>query len=240
MKANYQDKVWHGIKVNRGSFLTSRDKLAEELKLSVQNIRTAISHLKSTGELTIKPTNKNRIVSVCNYESYQVKKDATNQQTNQQLTINQPTTNQQLTTTNKEKNIKNDKKEDKQIVSERKPEKNETDEKTKDMVVIPFIKFWYLYDMKKAMADCKDYWDGNKKLKTKKYITNSDRKLCIKNLPAYVKNTHKNGTYPSRKDPKTYLYNSSWNDEIIYGNESAEDKSDREVVERMRKQGTLK
>jgi hypothetical protein len=118
--------------------------------------------------------------------------------------------------------------------------KNETDEKTKDIAVIPFIKFWYLYDMKKAMADCKDYWDGNKKLKTKKYITNSDRKLCIKNLPAYVKNTHKNGTYPSRKDPKTYLYNSSWNDEIIYGNESAEDKSDREVVERMRKQGTLK
>jgi len=112
MKANYQDKVWHGIKVNRGSFLTSRDKLADELKLSVQNIRTAISHLESTGELTNKPTNKNRIVSVCNYESYQVKKDATNQQANQQLTINQPTTNQQLTTTNKEKNIKNDKKEE--------------------------------------------------------------------------------------------------------------------------------
>ena len=80
---------------------------------------------------------------------------------------------------------------------------------------ILFETFWDLYDMRKARADCEAYWNGDKPLKTKKYITNEEREICIKKLPAYVNNTNKDGTYPTRKDPKTYLYNSSWNDEII-------------------------
>lgn len=85
-----------------------------------------------------------------------------------------------------------------------------------------FEKFWNLYNHKKAINDCKDYWNGKKKLKTKKYMTDNDRELCIKNLPDYVKNTNKDGTYPTRKDPKTYLYNSSWLDETITNNKNTD------------------
>ena len=106
----------------------------------------------------------------------------------------------------------------KQTASKAKPIRKEKKRKEKireeDTVRIPFETFWNIYDSRKAMTDCMAYWNGDRKLKTKKYMTDSDRELCIKNLPAYVKNTHKDDTYPSRRHPKTYLYNSGWNDEV--------------------------
>ena len=58
LKANHTPKKWRGIEVPRGSFLTSHQTLAKELGLSIQNIRTSISKLKSTGTLTGKNMNK--------------------------------------------------------------------------------------------------------------------------------------------------------------------------------------
>ena len=74
LKANWKDGKFEGHDIPRGSFVTGRKKLAQELGLSEQEIRTALKHLISTKELQA------------------------NQQINQQLTNNQPTTNQQLTT----------------------------------------------------------------------------------------------------------------------------------------------
>lgn len=93
LSANWKESRYEGNVIPRGSFVTGRKKLAEELGLTEQEIRTALKHLISTSELTIKKTNKFSIISVKNYERYQ----EVNQQTNQQLTNNQPTTNQQLT-----------------------------------------------------------------------------------------------------------------------------------------------
>lgn len=101
--ANWKDTRYKGYDIPRGSLVTGRKKLAEELKLSEQNVRTALSHLELTNEITIKKTNKFTIITVNNYDKYQV----SNQQDNQQLTNNQPTTNQQLTTSEEYKNIKN-------------------------------------------------------------------------------------------------------------------------------------
>lgn len=86
LKANWQDGKYRGVKVPRGSFITGRKKLSEELGMSEQNIKTALKHLKSTNEITIKSTKKFSIISINNYDMYQ----QTNQQTNQQLTNNQP------------------------------------------------------------------------------------------------------------------------------------------------------
>lgn len=83
-----------GETIPRGSFVTSLDSLAKELGLSVQEIRTALKHLISTGELTSKSTNKCRIITVVNYEMYQ----QVNKQPNSPLTGNQQATNKQLTT----------------------------------------------------------------------------------------------------------------------------------------------
>ena len=53
LKANVEDKIYQGIPVRRGEILTGYPALAEELCMSIQNVRTAINHLKSTGEITV-------------------------------------------------------------------------------------------------------------------------------------------------------------------------------------------
>lgn len=83
-----------------------------------------------------------------------------------------------------------------------------------DIVDKSFERFWNLYDYKFGRQDTYDYWSGKKKLKNGKKITEESRKEVFSMLGAYVKNTNKNGVYPSRKHPKTFLYNSCWLDEI--------------------------
>jgi len=49
-KANHKDKKYRGSVVKRGTFLTGRDLLAVETGLSVRQVRTSLSKLKSTNE----------------------------------------------------------------------------------------------------------------------------------------------------------------------------------------------
>lgn len=107
LKANHVDKEWRGIKIKRGSFLTSRENLAISTGLTVQQVRTAIKKLKLTNELTIKTTSQYSIISINNYDLYQ----NNNQQINQQTTNEQPTSNQRITTTNNELIMKNNEEE---------------------------------------------------------------------------------------------------------------------------------
>jgi type I site-specific restriction endonuclease len=95
LRANYQDTKWKGLTIKRGSFVTSLNTLVEETHLSVQNIRTSIDKLKSTGELTSKSHSKYRIVTVNNYHLYQ----ETNKQTNKQLTTDKELKKSNTTTT---------------------------------------------------------------------------------------------------------------------------------------------
>ena len=114
LNANFEDKAYRGIDIKRGSCIIGRHQLAEDLGLSEQNVRTALNHLKSTNEITIKVTSKFSIVTICDFERWQGTDALTNQQIsqqpNQQLTSNQPATNQQLTTPEeikKERKIEN-------------------------------------------------------------------------------------------------------------------------------------
>ena len=101
LNANYKDKLWKGVEVNRGQLLCGRNGLAKNTGLSPQQIRTAIKKLKKTGEIsTTKSTNGCTLITVCNYESYN-----TDQPSEQPAT--QPRSNQGATTTNKEKKEKN-------------------------------------------------------------------------------------------------------------------------------------
>ena len=103
LKANWKDGRYQGYDIPRGSFVTGRRQLSQELNISEQSIRTALKRLKSTNEITIKTTKNFSIITIVNYEKYQ----EVNQATNQQLTSNQPATNQQLTTIEEIKNSKN-------------------------------------------------------------------------------------------------------------------------------------
>ena len=89
LKANYTDTQYKTHTIKRGQCITGRKKLSEELKLSEQQIRTALVHLKSTNDITIETHSKHSIITINNYEDYQ---KSTNK-----LTSNQPASNQQAT-----------------------------------------------------------------------------------------------------------------------------------------------
>ena len=103
MRANHKQKNWRGVSIEPGQFITSRDTLATELRLSPMQIRTALDKLRSTGEITIKATNKFSMISISKWDEYQVD----NQQDDSQITSKQPTNNQQITTNKNDKNDKN-------------------------------------------------------------------------------------------------------------------------------------
>lgn len=106
LKANHTDKNWQGILIKKGSFITSYENLSIETGLSFQQVRTAINKLKSTNELTYQSTSRYSIISINNWSLFQ----QDNKQDNKQITNNQQTNNKQITTTNNEKNEKNEKK----------------------------------------------------------------------------------------------------------------------------------
>ena len=71
LKANWKDGSFKGTTVPRGSFISSIGKLASETGLTEREIRTAISHLKKTGEVTSKTTNRFTVFTVVKYDMYQ-------------------------------------------------------------------------------------------------------------------------------------------------------------------------
>jgi hypothetical protein len=100
LKANHKEKRFKGIELKVGSIVTSRDLLARETGLSSQQIRTALNKLISTNEITSVTSSQGTILQIVSYEKYQI---ATNEITNEQ-----PTSNQQSTTN---KNVKKEKNE---------------------------------------------------------------------------------------------------------------------------------
>ena len=75
IEANFKDKRWQGIEVKRTTFITSLNSLAEDLNLSIKQIRTSLNKLKKTGELAHERTNRYSVITVINYDLYQIKDD---------------------------------------------------------------------------------------------------------------------------------------------------------------------
>lgn len=71
LNANYTDKKWQGQVIKRGQILTTTPKIMEALRLSERQTRTCIGRLKSTGEVSVKTTNRFTIITICNYDRYQ-------------------------------------------------------------------------------------------------------------------------------------------------------------------------
>lgn len=93
LMANFGETSYKGMTIKRGQLVTGRKQLSEEVGLSQQQVRTALNHLKSTNEITIKTLPKGSIITVNNYDVYQNRpsKSTSNQPaTNQQSTSNQP------------------------------------------------------------------------------------------------------------------------------------------------------
>lgn len=72
LKANFEPRKWRGVTVGRGQCATSLAEIAGELGLSERNVRTAIKHLKSTGEVTHERHSDFGLYTIKNYDAYQV------------------------------------------------------------------------------------------------------------------------------------------------------------------------
>lgn len=107
LTASYEDNEFRGCEIKAGQAVTGLHRLSEDLGISVQSVRTALNHLKSTNEITIKSTNRFSVITIENWEKYQCCDDDGNNQNNTQAN-KQPTNNQQTTNNTQEgKEIKN-------------------------------------------------------------------------------------------------------------------------------------
>ena len=131
-KANHKAKKWRGLLIKRGQFVSGRIALAESSGLSEQQVRTAISKLVSTQDVTIKTTNKYTLYTIENYSKYQDKPSLSTSN----ITNNQPTNNQQITTNKNDKKEKNDKN------------------------IYAFDDFWDDYDKKRSRPKCEKKWES--------------------------------------------------------------------------------
>ena len=140
IEAWWKDGKYKGTDIQRGSFPSSVNELAQETDLTINEVRTALKHLKSTGEITTKSQGKYTIFTVNNYNLYQSDNEQINneitsknvmtsqakmQSDNKELTSKSQAINEQTTSSNKkeDKNINNikeleeDKEDKKDIVS---------------------------------------------------------------------------------------------------------------------------
>ena len=120
LKANIKDGEFLGHTIRRGECAASLPTISKGTGLTIQNVRTALKHLESTGEVTCTGYPKFSVFTVSNYDRYQLTNTEPNieltgnqQATNIELTGNQQATNRQLTTIEEEKEIKEGKKEKK-------------------------------------------------------------------------------------------------------------------------------
>lgn len=104
LTASFDNSSWMGREIKKGQLITSNKHLAEDLGFSVQQIRTALKKLNSTQEITIETTNRYTIITVMNWEKYQVKGRKPTHRLTQSATNNQQSNNKQATNNQQHRN----------------------------------------------------------------------------------------------------------------------------------------
>lgn len=92
LRANWKRVEKNGIVLERGQVLTSVKDIATSTSASIRQTRTALEHLKSTNEVTIKTTNKFSVITIKNYSQYQ----GSDKQNDKQKTEKRQTTRHQI------------------------------------------------------------------------------------------------------------------------------------------------
>lgn len=100
--ASYEDTKWQGRMVKRGQVIISSGNIANELKLTRQQVRTALKKLESTNEISIESTNKYLVITVEKYSDYQIGFQNNNHQTTNKITTKSTNKNKDVTAENKD------------------------------------------------------------------------------------------------------------------------------------------
>ena len=102
VSVNYEPKKWHEITVEAGQLVCSWDTLSRETGLSKQQVRTSMTKLEKSGEVTRKTTNKWQLISLTKWDELQ----DVNTQITDKPTHKQHTSNTQITPTKESKENK--------------------------------------------------------------------------------------------------------------------------------------
>lgn len=114
LMANHDESEWEWrgerFKVKPGQFITSLDSIKNRCgrSVSTQNIRTALVRFEKLEFLTNESTKQNRLITICNWGSYQTNKTEGNKASNSRLTKTSQSANKELTTNKNDKNDKNE------------------------------------------------------------------------------------------------------------------------------------
>lgn len=93
------------IMLQPGQLITGRLKIAADLSVNESKVKRILNAFKTDQQIDQQASNKNSLITILNWESYQ----KIDQHTDQQMTSERPTTDQQVTTNKNEKNEKNEK-----------------------------------------------------------------------------------------------------------------------------------
>lgn len=108
-KANHKDtEVFIGlnkIPIKRGQFITSRQHLSVESGIEQSKIERILNMLKTEHQIEQQSFNKFRMITITNWDKYQISEQQNEQQMNNKRTANE----QQMNTDNNDNNVKNDK-----------------------------------------------------------------------------------------------------------------------------------
>lgn len=184
LKANHSEATHQGTTIKRGQLKTGLDKLHSETKITIQTLRTCLKRMEKTEEINMQVTNKYRIITICNYDTYQDSQQATNKQTNKQLTSNQQATNKQLTANNNDNKDNNENNDNKL-----------------------FNEFWDKYHL----ITGKQKTDKEPTLKHWNKLNDADRRKAIDNIENYTKSL---SDKKYCKKARTYLADKNFNDEF--------------------------
>ena len=71
LKGYHNDTEIDGVKVNQGSFITGRFRMAEELNMAPSSCYRVIKKLESSGHISIESNNKFSIITISSWATYQ-------------------------------------------------------------------------------------------------------------------------------------------------------------------------
>ena len=177
INANHKPKRYKGILIERGQILTGRKSLSVALDLTERQVRTALTKLKNSGEITQKTTSKTTksgsIITICNYDSYQERNEQSDQQNDQQTTSKRPRSDQEATTNKNEKNNKNVNNEK----NHHQAEKNDDDDLISLINIEKLKKEYKGIDVLKELQEIKKKISGQKISVPENYV-----RQCLNNM----------------------------------------------------------
>ncbi len=83
IKSNWKRKRWRGQWIERGQFVTSTVKMAGELGISRSSLDRHLKRFKESGEISLNADSQKTLVTICNYDDYQIKNEEGEQPTRQ-------------------------------------------------------------------------------------------------------------------------------------------------------------